>query len=310
MRYLVTGGAGFIGSNLVEALVEQGAEVRVLDNLSTGKEDNLNHLKDIELITESLANLRMVQQAMVDVDYVLHQGALPSVPKSVRHPLKTHVTNVDGTLNVLLAARDAGVKRVVYAASSSAYGNSEHMPKAEGHQACPRSPYAVQKYTGELYCRVFYETYGLETVALRYFNVFGPRQDPTSQYSAVIPAFVKAIMEGRQPTIFGSGEKSRDFTHVDNVVMANLKACTAPADLCAGEVFNIACGGRVTLNELVAAINQLAGTDIGPVYADPRSGDVDHSQASIEKAQTCLGYLPAVSFQEGLKQTFEWYRSA
>jgi UDP-glucose 4-epimerase len=263
-HYLVTGGAGFIGSNLVEALVQRGERVRVLDDFATGKRANIAPWLDkIELVEGSLANAAHCAKAVAGVDYVLHQGALPSVPKSVERPFETNEANITGTVNLLIAARDAKVKRLVFAASSSAYGDTPTLPKIETMTPTPKSPYAVQKLTGELYLRVFYETYGLETVALRYFNIFGPRQDPTSQYSAVIPKFITALLANQAPTIFGDGEQSRDFTYIENVVHANLAACTAPKKAC-GQVMNIACGERITLNDLARVVNEALGTDIKP----------------------------------------------
>jgi nucleoside-diphosphate-sugar epimerase len=307
-RYLVTGGAGFIGSNLVSALVARKASVRVLDNFSTGKRENLQSVIDqIELVEGSLTSLADCERAVKGVDFVLHQGALPSVPKSVAQPIASNEANIVGTLNLLTAARDAGVKRVVYAASSSAYGDTPTLPKVETMSGNPRSPYAVQKYTGELYCRVFHETYGLETVALRYFNIFGPRQDPTSQYSAVIPKFIKATLRDEAPTIYGDGEQSRDFTYIDNVVHANLSACTAPS-ACAGQVMNIACGERIDLKTLAALIREILGKGKLPEFASSRVGDVKHSLADISKARSLIGYEVLVPFREGLERTIAWYQ--
>lgn len=306
--YLVTGGAGFIGSNLVKKLLENGEEVRVLDDCSTGKIENLKpFLEKIEFIDGDFTNLQTAQQAVSGVDFVLHQGAIPSVPRSVDDPIKTNNANVLGTLNMLIASRDAGVKRFVYAASSSAYGDSPVMPKVETMPTAPKSPYAIQKLTGEYYCQIFFTLYGLETVCLRYFNVFGPNQDPTSVYSAVIPLFIKKMQAGESPIIYGDGETSRDFTFVDNNVDAVLRACVAPKD-CAGEVINVACGYEVSLNQLVEKINIELGTHITPVYKDERKGDVKHSLADISKAERLLGYRPVVSFEEGLKKTIKFYR--
>lgn len=304
--FLVTGGAGFIGSHIVEALVGQGERVRVLDNFSTGKRENLAPFLDrIELVEGDLAELDTVRRAMRGVEYVLHQGALPSVPKSVEDPLATNRANVTGTLNVLVAARDESVRRVVYAASSSAYGDSPSLPKEESMKAEPLSPYAIQKYTGELYCKTFYALYGLETVSIRYFNVFGPRQDPNSQYAAVIPRFVTALRDGRPPVIYGDGEQSRDFTYVENVVRANLLALRAPE--AAGEMMNFACGTRYTLNELCRTLQRILKTNIEPVYEPPRPGDVRHSQADIRKSQRLLGYTAHVPFEEGLRRTVAFF---
>lgn len=306
--YLVTGGAGFIGSNLVEALLAQGHRVRVLDNFSTGRRENLAPFMDrIELVTGSLAQFENCQMAVAGVDYVLHQGALPSVPKSIELPIESNNANVTGTVDLLVAARDAGVKRVVFAASSSAYGNTETLPKIETMAPSPLSPYALQKYAGELYMKIFYETYGIETVALRYFNIFGPRQDPTSFYSAVIPKFITALLQGQAPTIFGDGKQSRDFTYIDNVVQANIKASTADKRS-AGQVMNIACGERIDLNELAQVINEILGTKISPKYEPERRGDVKHSLADINRARDLIGYQPTVKFAEGIKKTIEWYK--
>ncbi len=305
--YLVTGGAGFIGSNIVEELVHQGEQVRVLDNFSTGKRENIApFLEDIELIKGDLRHLGTVRQAVEGVDCVLHQGAIPSVPKSIDAPLDTDESNVRGTLNLLVAARDAGVKRVVYASSSAIYGDTPALPKIEEMKPEPLSPYAVSKLAGEHYCQVFYQVYGLETVALRYFNVFGPRQDPTSQYAAVIPKFVTAMLKGEQPIIYGNGEQSRDFTYVSNVVQANLLAATAPG--VGGQVFNIACGRRYNLLELVSTINRILGTDITPVHTAPRPGDIRHSLADITRAKERLSYQVEVEFEEGLRLLIEWFK--
>ncbi len=305
--YLVTGGAGFIGSNLVEALLAQGHRVRVLDNFSTGRKENLAAFQDrIEVITGSLTQLDTCQKAVEGTDYVLHQGALPSVPKSIELPVESNEANITGTVNILVAARDAGVKRVVFAASSSAYGNTETLPKIESMAPSPLSPYALQKYAGELYMKIFYETYGLETVALRYFNIFGPRQDPTSFYSAVIPKFITMLLKGEAPTIFGDGKQSRDFTYIDNVVQANIKAATADKRS-AGQVMNIACGERIDLNELASVIGEILGKKITPKYEPERMGDVKHSLADIDRAKDLIGYDPAVKFADGIQKTIDWY---
>jgi nucleoside-diphosphate-sugar epimerase len=307
--YLVTGGAGFIGSNLVEALIARGERVRVLDDFSTGSRENLAPWLDaIELVEGSLVDLETCRRAAEGVDYVLHQGALPSVPKSMQRPAETNAVNVTGTLNVLLAARDAGVKRVVYAASSSAYGDTPTLPKVETMPAAPKSPYAVQKHTGEMYCQVFTESFGLETVALRYFNIFGPRQDPSSTYSAVIPKFVSACLRDEAPVINGDGETSRDFTFVENVVQANMQACVAPAGA-AGQVVNIACGERVTLKELARVIREAVGRGQPAVHREERPGDVKHSLADIGRARALIGYVPVVRFAEGIARTVEHYRA-
>ena len=309
--YLVTGGAGFIGSHIVERLVQEGQHVRVIDNLSTGKWENIEpFLEEIEFIEGDIRDLELVRKAMDGVDYVLHQAAVPSVPRSVKDPVTTNSVNVEGTLNILIAARDAGVKRVVYASSSSVYGDTPVLPKHEDMKPQPRSPYAVSKLAGEFYCQVFYHVYGLETVVLRYFNVFGPRQDPESQYAAVVPKFIAALLRNEPPTIFGDGEQSRDFTYVENVVEANLLATQAKGPDVAGQVFNIACGTRITINKLAQMLAEIIGVDpeLKPHYAPPRPGDVRHSLADISKAQKLLGYKIKVDFERGLQKTVEWYR--
>lgn len=306
--YVVTGGAGFIGSNIVKRLVKDGHRVRVVDNLLTGRRENLQEVRDdIEFVEGDIRDGQLLARLFKGADYVLHQAALPSVPRSVKDPVASHEANITGTLQVLIAARDAGVKRVVYAASSSAYGDTPVLPKVETMAPNPLSPYAVTKLAGEYYCRVFYHVYGLETVSLRYFNVFGPRQDPNSQYAAVIPRFITAMLKGEAPVIFGDGEQTRDFSYIDNVVEANLLACQAPG--AAGEVFNIACGESISLNDLVKELNHILGTDIKPVYTNPRPGDVRHSLADISKAGKILGYKPQINWREGLRRTVEWYRS-
>jgi nucleoside-diphosphate-sugar epimerase len=306
--YLVTGGAGFIGSNIVEELVGRGERVRVLDDFSTGKRENISaFVEDIELVEGDLRDLPAVLRAVAGVDYILHQGALPSVQRSVDNPLATHAVNATGTLNLLSAAHEVGVKRVVYAASSSAYGDSPTLPKREDMLPRPKSPYAVSKLTGEQYCQAFTEVYGLETVCLRYFNVFGPRQDPTSQYSGVIPLFITAMLRGEAPTVHGDGLQSRDFSYISNVVHANLLAATAPG--AAGRVFNIACGQRHTLLDMIAALNDILGTQIEPIYTDPRVGDVRHSLADISAAEEALGYRVLVDFHDGLRRTVDWYKT-
>jgi UDP-glucose 4-epimerase len=309
-RYLVTGAAGFIGSSLVRALLARGEEVRGIDNFATGKQENLREILDrMDFRQVDINDLDALKQACDGVDYVLHQAAIPSVPKSVLDPLTSNRANVDGTLNVLVAARDAKVKRVVYAASSSAYGDTPALPKYEGMTPNPISPYAVAKLTGEYYMISFYRCYGLETVSLRYFNIFGPRQDPSSQYSGVLAKFSMLMLRGEQPTIYGNGEQSRDFTYIDNAVSANLLACTAPAPECAGRVFNIATGRRATLNQIVELLKPLTGYKGTVKYGPERGGDIKHSLADISLAQKHLGYKPLVSFEEGLRRTVEWYQS-
>jgi len=306
-KFLVTGGAGFIGSNICRKLAADGCFVRVVDNLSTGKKSNLTDIIDqIEFIEADMGDEQIARSAMKDIDVVLHQGALPSVPKSVDNPAATHQHCIDATFTLLLAARDTGVKRFVYAASSSAYGDSPVMPKVESMNSDPLSPYAVAKLVGEYYCSVFYKVWGLETISLRYFNVFGPYQDPTSQYAAAIPAFVTAILKDQPPTVYGDGLQSRDFTHIENVVQANLLA--AGAEKTTGEVINIACGRAVTVNEVIAFINDLVGKKIKPIYTDPRPGDVKHSLADITLAKKVIGYEPIISFDQGLKLAIDWYR--
>jgi len=307
-NYLVTGGAGFIGCNIARRLLAEGHEVRVLDNFSTGSRENLKGLV-IELIEGDLTSYHMVQRAVKGVDYVLHQGALPSVPRSVNDPIASVNVNVLGTLNVLTAAHEAGVKRVIYASSSSLYGDSPDSPKRETMLPTPKSPYAASKLSGEHLCRVFYNTYGLETVVLRYFNVFGPYQNPLSQYAAVIPRFISAGLTDQPAIIFGDGEQSRDFTFVNNVVEANLAAVAAPAEAL-GKVFNIACGESYSLLQLLDLLEHILGKKIGREFAEPRSGDVKYSLADVSLAQKHLGYIPRVSFKEGLKRTLEWFSSA
>jgi UDP-N-acetylglucosamine/UDP-N-acetyl-alpha-D-glucosaminouronate 4-epimerase len=306
--YVVTGGGGFIGSHIVENLVRQrNTVVKVIDDFSTGKRENVEAFKnDVEIIEADIADTKNLAQFLKGADYVIHQAAIPSVPKSILDPLKSHNANVNGTLNLLLACRDAGVKRVVYASSSSLYGDSPTLPKHEGMMPNPLSPYGAQKLFAEMYCQVFTKAYGLETVSLRYFNVFGPRQDSTSQYSGVLALFIPAVLQGRRPTIYGDGLQSRDFTYVQNVVEANLLACKLPG--VGGQVFNVACGDRITVNSMLHQINKIVGVDILPVYAEPRSGDIKHSQADITRAREHLGYEPKVSFEEGLRATVEWYR--
>lgn len=308
-KYLVTGIAGFIGSSIARGLLSRGDAVRGLDDFSTGKWENIEEIKNhVDFRGVSLLDQAGLASACAGIDYVIHQAALPSVPKSVAEPELTHAVNVNGTLNLLLAARDAGVKRVVYAASSSAYGNSETLPKHEEMLPHPISPYAVQKLTGEYYMQTFSAVYGLETVSLRYFNIFGPRQDANSQYSAVLAKFITQMQQGESPTIFGDGEQSRDFTFVANAVQANLKACLAPATDVSGNVFNVATGTRFSLNQTAEMLRKIIGFSGEVKYAEPRTGDVKHSLADIGLAQKHLGYSPDVSFEEGLKRTVEWYQ--
>ncbi len=305
--YLVTGGAGFIGSHIAEALVKRGERVRVFDNLMTGKRENLDHLAGkIEFIEADIRDYTSIRQALDGVGIVYHEAAIPSVPRSVAEPQLNHDANVNGTFNVLMAARDAGVKRVIFAASSSAYGDTEVLPKVETMLPNPLSPYAAAKLFGELYCQTFTRVYGLETVALRYFNVFGPRQDPTSPYSGVISKFVTSLLNNQAPTIFGDGEQSRDFTYVANVVDANLRAAEAPE--AAGEVMNLGIGQRITLNQLFEELQKIIGTNLKPHYEETRAGDVRHSLADISRAEKLLGYSPLVGLAEGLKHTVDWYR--
>ncbi|HOX85644.1 MAG TPA: SDR family oxidoreductase [bacterium] len=307
--YLVTGGAGFIGSNIVEALLQRDDRVRILDNFSTGKRENIHNVRDrLEIIEGDIRSYHVVREAVDGVEFVLHQAALPSVPRSIKDPLTSNEVNVTGTLNILNAAREARIKRLVYASSSSIYGDLETLPKTEDMLPKPLSPYAVSKMAGEKYCMVFHTLYGLETVALRYFNVFGPHQDPTSQYSAVIPKFVSAMLQGKAPLIYGDGQQSRDFTFVANVVRANLLACEHGLEDVSGQVFNIATGRRITLNKLVETLNEILGTEIQPQYADARPGDVKHSLANIGKAQQFLGYQPQADLRTGLQAVVDWMK--
>ena len=306
-HYLVTGGAGFIGSHLSEELVGRGHRVRAFDNLSTGKRKNLEHIPGVELLVGDLANLEDCRRAVRGVDYVLHMGAVASVPRSVVDPIASNTANIDGSLNILVAARDEKVRRLVYAGSSSAYGDLPTLPKHEDMPTKPQSPYALQKLVAEQYCQMFTQLYGLETVTIRYFNVFGPRQDPGSPYSGVISLFSTALLEGRRPIIFGDGGQTRDFTYVANVVDGVLRACEAPN--VAGEVINVATGGRISLNQLLQTINEIVGTSIEPIYEESRAGDVRDSQADISRAASLLGYAPLVTFEDGLRRTLEWCRS-
>jgi UDP-glucose 4-epimerase len=307
-KVLVTGGGGFIGSHLAAHLLESGYQVRVLDNFATGRRSNVIRLGgEAELVEGDIQSYERVNKAVAGCEVVFHQAALPSVPRSVQDPLTSNASNVIGTLNVLLASRDHGVRRVVYASSSSVYGSNPDLPKREDSAALPISPYATAKLAGEGYARSFHGVYGLETVALRYFNVFGPYQDPTSQYAAVIPNFITALLAGEPPVIFGDGEQSRDFTYVANVVQANVLAMEAPG--VAGKVYNVACGDRVTLNRLVDELRDLLGSDVEPVYAAPRAGDIKHSLADLTRARAELGYEPAVQLRAGLERTIEHLRA-
>jgi UDP-N-acetylglucosamine 4-epimerase len=320
MDYLVTGGAGFIGSNLVEALLKRGERVRVLDNFFTGKRSNLtfSHSEKIEIMEGDIRNPDACRKALAGMDYIIHLAALGSVPRSVEDPLLTNEINITGTLNLLVAARDGGVKRFVYASSSSVYGDQptdtmkdesgNPPPKAETMTPNPLSPYALSKLVGETYCGLFHRLYGLETVALRFFNVFGPRQDPESEYAAVIPRFIKALLINEQPVVYGDGKQSRDFTFVEDVVRANLLACAAPPDA-VGRVFNTACNRRFTLLQMLDELRDILKTDIGPVFEERRKGDVRHSMADISLARKFLGFEPEVSFRNGLEQTVSWFRT-
>jgi nucleoside-diphosphate-sugar epimerase len=308
MRYLVTGGAGFIGSNTADELVRRGHSVVVLDDLSSGKEENLAEIRNkITLIKGSITDIEVVRKAMHEAEYVLHLAARTSVPRSVKDPIETNKINIDGTLNVLVAAKELKVKRVVFAASSSAYGETPTLPKVETMQPQPLSPYGVTKYVGELYAQTFGRCYGLENVALRYFNIFGPRQDPGSPYSGVLAKFCTAFLEDTQPVVFGDGEQTRDFTYVDNVVQANLLACEAPN--VSGKLFNVGVGGRTSLNQVLEELNKITGKKLEAKYEPPRDGDIRDSQADISQAREFLGYDPQVTFPEGLAKTFEWYRA-
>jgi nucleoside-diphosphate-sugar epimerase len=307
--YLITGVAGFIGSSIARALLERGERVRGIDNLSTGKVENIEEIRDhIDFHQADLLDLEELRTACRGVDCMFHEAAIPSVPKSVKDPLGSNRANVDGTVNALIAARDAGVKRVVYAASSSAYGDTPTLPKHEAMAPNPISPYAVAKLASEYYMTSFYRCYGMATVSLRYFNIFGPRQDPTSPYSGVLAKFTTQMLRGEQPTIFGDGSQSRDFTYIDNTVQANLLAAQAPAEKVAGRVFNVATGTRVDLNDTFKLLAKLTGYRGTPKYAAAREGDVQHSLADITRAQSAFGYQPKVSFEEGLQRTVEWYK--
>lgn len=304
--YLVTGGAGFIGSHIVEALLNKGEKVKVIDNFSTGNKENLKEvINDIELIEGDFLDDQALKLATKGVDIIFHQGAVPSVPKSIIDPIKSNHVNVSGTLQLLHTAIENRVSRVIYAASSSAYGNSTKLPKQEDMIATPLSPYAVSKYTGELYCKVFYEIYGLETMSLRYFNVYGPKQDPDSEYAAVVPKFIQSILDDQLPIIYGDGTQSRDFTYIENVVSANLLA--SQVSKLSGEVINVGSGESIDLNNLVTKINGITGKQIKPFYTEKRQGDVKHSLADIQRAYNLIGYNPTISFEEGLRRTIKWF---
>ncbi|MCK4351958.1 SDR family oxidoreductase [candidate division WOR-3 bacterium] len=316
MFWLVTGGAGFIGSHLVEELLRRGERVRILDNFSTGKRENIEDIKraldyrlsiinNLEVIEGDIRSYHIVREAVKGIDYILHEAALPSVPRSIKDPITTNEVNTGGTLNILESARDTGVRKVIYASSSSVYGNAEILPKQETMAPAPVSPYAVSKLASEKYCQIFYEIYELETVILRYFNIFGPRQDPSSQYSAVIPKFISSMINKKQPTIYGDGEQSRDFTYVSNVVQANLLAVEATNT--GGKVFNIACGKKITVNDLVKELNKILNKNINPIYTASMPGEVRHSLAEIKEAKSVIGYGPLVTFTKGLKKTIKYF---
>ncbi len=307
---VVTGGAGFIGSHIAATAAAQGAKVRIVDDLSTGHRENLEEITgNIDFIEGSIADSSLIAKALNDAEVVFHEAAIPSVPRSVENPTQTHIASVDGTFNLLLAAKDANVRRVVYAASSSAYGDQPTLPKVEDMAPDPLSPYAVAKLVGEYYCQVFTRVYGLETVSLRYFNVFGPRQDPGSQYSGVVSRFISTLCTGEQPVIYGDGEQSRDFTYIDNVVLANMKAATTSQGL--GKVINVATGDRITLNELLRELKELLGKEnVEADYREPRVGDVRHSLADTTRARELLNYEPTVGLREGLKRTIDWWKSS
>lgn len=309
MKYLVTGGAGFIGSNIVKKLLGLGCFVRVVDNLSTGRKENIQEFlenRNFGFIEGDISNLETARLVVKDIDFILHQAAIPSVARSIADPLATNRANINGTLNILLAAKENRVKKIVYASSSSIYGDSLKLPKEESFSPNPISPYSLTKYIGEKYCELFYKIYGLPTISLRYFNVFGPNQDPNSEYSAVLPKFIKAILNNKSPIIYGDGEQSRDFTYVENVVEANLLAVHSKTN---GEMINIACGKRYSLNQIISLINKILGKNIKPIYQSLRPGDIKHSLASIAKANKLLDYKPIIPFVVGLEKTIEWYKN-
>jgi UDP-glucose 4-epimerase len=307
-KFLVTGAAGFIGSALTRAILDHGDEVRTFDNLSTGKRENLEDIIDrVDFRHADLCDLAAVREACKGIDFILHEAALPSVPRSVADPISAHESNVTGTLNLLVAARDAGVKRIVFAGSSSAYGDQPTLPKHEGMMPNPISPYAASKVACEMYLQCFYRCYGLETVTIRYFNVFGPRQDANSQYSGVLAKFITMMLKSERPTIFGDGEQSRDFTYIDNVVKGNMLACFAPAEQVCGKVFNVATGSTITLNQTYALLQKLIGFKGDQIYLPERAGDIKHSYSDITLARSAFGYEPIVNFEEGLRRTIAWY---
>lgn len=309
-KYLVSGGAGFIGSNIVKKLLESGNFVRCVDNYATGRKENIEKFfgdQNFEFMEGDLVDLEVAKKSVKGIDFVLHQAAVPSVPRSIEDPIRSNNANITATLNTLIAARDEGVKKFIYASSSSVYGDNPELPKREDFPIRPISPYALTKYAGERYCQIFWNIYGFPTVCLRYFNVFGPNQNPDSQYSAVIPKFIKCFLRNESPTIFGDGEQSRDFTFVENVVEANLLAANSQEGN--GEVFNIACGGETSLNQLVNLLKEISGKDIKPKYDLARKGDVPHSKADISKAEKVFGYAPKIEIKEGIIKTFEWYSS-
>ncbi|HTB59430.1 MAG TPA: SDR family oxidoreductase [Polyangia bacterium] len=307
---LVTGGAGFIGSSLARALIARGDRVRVIDNFSSGKRENLADIADgVELVEGDILDDRALARAVEGVELVFHEAAIPSVPKSMAEPLENHAANATGTLRVLEQARRAGIRRLVYAASSAAYGDDPQLPKIETMPPAPISPYGGSKLAGEQYAQIYARAYGVETVCLRYFNVFGPRQDPASEYAAVIPKFITAALAGKQPRIFGDGSQSRDFCHIDNIIEANFKAAVADARAVSGGVFNVACGQATDLNRVVALIGDFLGQKLSAIYEDERAGDIKHSWADIAAARSRLGYTAGVSFAEGLGRTIDWYKS-
>ncbi|MDH4222236.1 MAG: SDR family oxidoreductase [candidate division Zixibacteria bacterium] len=307
MFYLVTGGAGFIGSNLVERLALSGAKLRILDNFSSGRRENIKHLLDkIELVEGDIRDYWTVVKAVEGVDFILHQAALTSVQRSIKNPLTTNEVNINGTLNILEAAKIHKIKRLVYASSSSVYGDTPTLPKVETMIPNPISPYAISKLAGEEYCQVYYRIYGLQTVCLRYFNVFGPKQNPLSEYAGVIPRFILALLNSQQPCIYGDGEQSRDFTYVENVVEANLKACLK--DSIAGEIINVACNQRYTLNQLWDSLTRITAKELAPSYSEPKAGDIRHSLGDISKAKKLLDYEVKIDFEEGLKKTISYYK--